>query len=118
MKLPTSLGGMGIRAVTPQLDTSFETTVNKTRTQADRIENSQTGKQRDKSWESGTERYEMLDGTQNVEHEDRSETMTGPFKWDLVNASKGHGFFILHQPHHENTRDHRCAQNLVEIGHY
>ena len=48
-----------------------------------------TGKQRDTSCESGTEKYEMWDGTQNVEHEDRSETMTGPFKWDLVNASKG-----------------------------
>ena len=38
MKLPTSLGGMGIRAVTSQLETSFEITVKKTRTQADSIE--------------------------------------------------------------------------------
>ena len=36
MKLPTSLGGMGIRAVTFQLETSFEITVKKTRAQADR----------------------------------------------------------------------------------
>ena len=92
VKLPTSLGGMGIRAVTSQLETSFEITVKKTRAQADRIEKSLTGKQRDTSWESGTERYEMWDGTQHVEHEDRSETMTGLFKWDLVCASKGHGF--------------------------
>ena len=34
MKLPTSLGGMGIRAVTSQLETSFEVTVKKTRAQA------------------------------------------------------------------------------------
>ena len=33
MKLPTSLGGMGIRAVTSQLETSFEITVKKTRAQ-------------------------------------------------------------------------------------
>ena len=38
MKLPTSLGGMGIRAVTSHLETSFEITVKKTRAQADRIE--------------------------------------------------------------------------------
>ena len=80
MKLPTSLGGMGTRAVASQLETSFEFTVKKTRTQADRIEKSLTGKQRDTSWESGTERCEMWDGTQNVEHKDRSETMTGPFQ--------------------------------------
>ena len=45
MKLPTSLGGMGIRAVTSQQEASFEITVKKTRTQADRIEKSLTGKQ-------------------------------------------------------------------------
>ena len=93
MKLPTSLGGMGIRAVTSQLETSFEITVKKTRTQADRIEKSLTGKQTDyTNWQCERGRYEMWDGTQNVEHEDRSETMTGPSKWDLVTASKGHGF--------------------------
>ena len=40
MKLPTSLGGIGIRAVTSQLETSFGITVKKTRTRADRIEKS------------------------------------------------------------------------------
>ena len=34
----------------------------------------------------------MWDGTQKVGHEDRRETMMGPFKWDLVNVSNGHGF--------------------------
>ena len=47
MKLPTSLGGMGIRAVTSQLETSFEITVTKTRAQADRIEKCLAGKQRE-----------------------------------------------------------------------
>ena len=56
MKLPTSLGGMGIRAVTSQL-------------QADRIEKSLTGKQRDMNWESGTERYDMWDGKQTRRQE-------------------------------------------------
>ena len=93
MKLPTSLGGMGIRAVTSQLETSFDITVKKTRKQAERIEKSLTGKQGDyTSRECERERYAMWDGTLNVGHEDRSETMTGPFKWDLVNASKGHSF--------------------------
>ena len=62
MKLPTSLGGMGIRAVTSRLETSSEITVKKTRAQAGRIEKSLAGEQRDHtSWESGTERYEMWD---------------------------------------------------------
>ena len=46
MKLPTSLGGMGIRAVTFQLETSFEITFKKTRAQADRMEESLAGKQK------------------------------------------------------------------------
>ena len=92
-KLSTSLGWMGIRAVTSQLEISFDITVKKTETQADRIEKSLTGRQRDyTNWECERERYEMRDGSQNVGHEDRRETMTGPLKWDLVNASKGHGF--------------------------
>ena len=93
MKLATSLGGMGIRAVTSQLETSLEITVKKTRVQADRIEKSLPGKQKDTSFESGTKKkYQMWDGAPNVEHEERTGTMTGPFKWDLVNASKGDGF--------------------------
>ena len=35
---------------------------------------------------------EMWDDSLNVRQEERSETMTGPFKWDLVNAAKGSGF--------------------------
>ena len=66
MKLSTSLGGMGIRAVTSQLETSFEITVKKTRAQAERIEKSLTGTQGDTSCESGTEKYEMWDGAQNM----------------------------------------------------
>ena len=34
----------------------------------------------------------MWDGALNVKHEDRTETMTGSFQWNVVNASKGHGF--------------------------
>ena len=114
MKLPTSLGGMGIRAVTSQLEASIGITVKKTRTQADRIEESLTGKQvtwmrlpfsycltlpslliihiacmtistrrarPNKKSDTKTKRLHELgvwdreirwDGTQNVEHEDRS----------------------------------------------
>ena len=50
------------------------------------------GKQQDTSCECETAKYEMWDGALNVEHDDRTETMTGPFQWDLVNASKGNGF--------------------------
>ena len=108
---------MGIRAVTSQLETSFEITVKKTRTHADRIEKCLTGRQRDyTSWESGREGYEMWDGTQNVEHEGRSETITGPFKWDLVNASKGHCFFSSSISRtlntHEITTAHKLWSNL------
>ena len=93
MKLPTSQCGKGIRAVTSQLETSFNVTMKKTRTQAERIERSLTGKQRDiKRWRSEREGYEMWDGSRDVGQEDRRETMTGPFKRDLVNASTGHGF--------------------------
>ena len=115
MKLSTSLGGLSTRAVTSQLATSFEITVKKTRAQADRIEQSLSGKQKDTRCESETAKLETWDGALNVEHEDRTETTTGPFKWDLVNASNGKRFFIFHQPHPEDTR-HHCAQNLVETG--
>ena len=36
---------------------------------------------------------EMWDGKHNIMHDDRAEAMTGPVKWDLVNASKEHSFF-------------------------
>ena len=45
MKLPTSLGGVGIRAVTSQLDVSCDTTKRKTKNQAERIERNLAGKQ-------------------------------------------------------------------------
>ena len=57
MKLPTSLGGMGIRAVTSQLETSFDIAMKKTRKQAERIEKSLAGKERDcTSWKFERER--------------------------------------------------------------
>ena len=46
MKLPTSLGGMGIRAVTSQLETTSDTRTKKTGRQAERIEKSLTRKHR------------------------------------------------------------------------
>ena len=68
IKLPTSLGGLGIRAATSQLETSFEITVKKTRTQADRTEKKSDRKtKRHELGSLGTERY----GTQHVDHEDR-----------------------------------------------
>ena len=87
MKLPTSLGGMGIRAVTSQLEISFDIAAKKTRKQAERNEKNLTGnmKVKEKDTKCGTER-KTLD-TKTGERQ-----MTGPFKWDLVNASKGHGF--------------------------
>ena len=30
----------------------------------------------------------------NIKHDDRAETMTGPFKWDLVNVSNGQCFSL------------------------
>ena len=95
MKLPTSLGADGHQGSDlaagkkPRLISRGM----KTRKQAERVGKSLTGKQGDyTSWECERERYEMWDGTQNVGHEDRRETMTGPFNCDLVNASKGYGF--------------------------
>ena len=44
MKLPTRLGGMEIRAVTSQMEVSFDTTKEKTRAHAERIERNLTGK--------------------------------------------------------------------------
>ena len=36
----------------------------------------------------------MWDGAHGAKHEDRAEAMTGPFKWELVNAMKEYGFSI------------------------
>ena len=41
---------------------------------------------------NGHEGNEVWDGTHNKKHDNRAEAMTGPLKWSLVNASKGHGF--------------------------
>ena len=35
---------------------------------------------------------ELWNGTHNLKSDDSAEAMTGPFKWDLVNAVKEHGF--------------------------
>ena len=77
MKLPMSLGGMGIRAVTSQLEISCDTTMKKTKNQAKRIEWKLTGKREHLSeWrEYGS--TEMWDGAHDVKHEDRAEAMTG-----------------------------------------
>ena len=54
------------------MESSFDVTMKKTRTLAERIERSLTGKQRDiTSWTSEREGYEMWDGSQNVGQEDR-----------------------------------------------
>ena len=55
LKLPTSLGGMGIRAATSQLEVSFDTTTKKTRAHAERIERKLTG-EREYSDERNRER--------------------------------------------------------------
>ena len=44
-----------------------------------------------------------------MEHEDRSETMTGPSKCDLVTAWKGHRFFHVPWP---KTHEIITAQSL------
>ena len=43
MKLPTSLGGMGIREVTSQLEISYDVTRRKTAQQSERIAKNLTG---------------------------------------------------------------------------
>ena len=89
MKLPTSLGGKRLRAVTSQLEVSFDTTKKKTRDHAERIERNLTGK-RERPYERNEhEGKDLRDGTDNIERDDTAEAMTGPFKWDLLKASKG-----------------------------
>ena len=89
MKLPTSLGGMGIREVTSQLEISYDVTRRKTAQQSERIAKNLTSE-----WDEHThsKEGEAWDGSLNVGQDERRETMTGPFKWDLVNAAKGNGF--------------------------
>ena len=109
---------MGIRAVTSQLKVSHDTTVRKTRNQAERMERNLTGKRDHFSEWKEDRSTEMWDGAHGVKREDRAEATIGPFKWNLVNALKEHGFSNLHQPHPENTRDHHCAQTLVKTVHH
>ena len=92
---------MGIRAVTSQLEISYDTTMEKTKNQSERIERNLTGKQKHLSEWTEHGSTEMWDGAHNVKHEESgskdwtlAEAKTGLFKWDLVNASKGHGFSI------------------------
>ena len=105
MKLPTSLGEMGIRAVTSQLEVLHETTKKKTKAHAERIERNLTGKQGNSNEGQEHDGKEMWDGTHNIKHDDRAEAMTGLFKWDLVNASKEHVLAIS------------TAESLVENEH-
>ena len=73
------------------------------------------GNKKDTRCESETAKLEMWDGALNLEHEDKIETMTGPFKWDLVNASKGNGFsssFSRTLKTHEITTAHKIWSKL------
>ena len=85
MKLPTSLQGIGLRAVTSQLEVSYDTTKKKTRAHAERIQRDLTGKP--------DERNEV---GRDAQHQARRQSgaMTGPFKLELVDESKGHSFSI------------------------
>ena len=89
MKLPTSLGRMGIREVTSQLEISCDVARRKTAQQLKRIAKSLTGK-RDEHTHDKDGR--VWDGSLNLAQEKRKETMTGPFKRDFVNAAKENGF--------------------------
>ena len=107
MKLPTSLGGMGIREVSSLLEISYDVTRRKTAQQSERIAKNLTGK-RDEHMHGCV--GEMWDGSLDVGQDERNETMTGPFKWDLVNAAKGNGFsFSISRTLrvHEITTAHR-----------
>ena len=117
MKLPTSLGGLCIRKATSQLEVSFDTKTRETRAHAERMERNLTGEREYPAERRDHGENESWDGTHNVKHDDRDEAMTEPLKRDFVNASKGHGFFYLHQLHPENSRDHRCTQALDESEH-
>ena len=65
----------------------------KTRAHAERIERNLTGK---REYSKGNEHQgnELWDGTHNMKLYDSAEAITGPFKRDLVNASREHGFSI------------------------
>ena len=76
----------------PRVEVFFDTTKKKTRAHAKRIQRNLTGK---REYPNEVKQYEgKWDGTHNIKHDNRAEAMIGPFKWDLVNASKGHGFSL------------------------
>ena len=112
MKLPTSLGGMGIREVTSQLEISFEITKRKTAQQSGIIAKSLTGSHDEISFDGDMGAWDDL---LNVKQEDRNETMNGPFMCDLVNAAKGLGFsFSISRvlKMHEITTAHKIWTKL------
>ena len=116
MKLPTSLGGMGIREVTSQLEISFEITKRKTAQQSERIAKSLVGMRDEITFDGGLGAF---DDSLNVKQEERSETMTGPFKWDLIDAAKGYGFsFSISRTlkMHEITTAHKLWTKLDTTG--
>ena len=89
----------------------------KTKNQAERIERSLTGKQEHFSEWKERGHPEVWDGAHNEKHEDRAEAMTGLFKWGPCECVEGTRIFNLHQPYPGNTRNHHCAQILVEAAH-
>ena len=110
MKLPTSLGGMGIRAVTSQLEVSFDVTERKTSAQAVRHEKSVEGKREFPEGRREHDGNELWDWAHSIGHDDRVEAVSGPFKWDLVKVSMGHQFFTLRQPHPGIARGHNTQK--------
>ena len=94
MKLPVSLGVMGTRAATSELEMSFDTTKKRTRAHAERFERNLTGKREYPDEVNEHDGHDMWDGTHNMKHDFGAQATTGPFKWDLVNASKEHGFSV------------------------
>ena len=116
MKLPTSLGGMGIREVTSQLAVSYEITKRKTARQSERIAKCLVGRRDEISFDSGL--GAVVDSL-DVKQEERIERMAGPFKWDLMDAAKGVGFsFSISrtQKMHEITTAHKLWTKLDTTG--
>ena len=81
---------MGIRAVTTLTWHHEEEDENSCREDREKSGRQARVHQRRKEHEGN----EVWNGTHNIKHEDSAKAMTGLFKWDLVNASKEHGFSI------------------------
>ena len=116
MKLPTSLGGMGIREVTSQLAVSYEISKRKTAQQSERIANSLVGRRDEITFDSG---LGVVVDSLDVKQEESIETMTGLFKWDLMDAAKGLGFsFSISRTlkMHEITTAHKLWTKLDTTG--